>query len=171
MELFSCHGRGSDDIRQVQDSGGGGSRRSSPQRHTMTITPLQRVSVGRNGVGAFIMQCKKLEFHYCDWAGSSKGMNQFIKSHLPAFAAKHPQIEITVSPRPSKHPVITGHYINGRSKPICVRNLEANQILQKVEILRDSDGEKNKRYSKPVTSINLGVRGIWSPYHGKGMPV
>ncbi|KAL8400387.1 hypothetical protein RB594_000687 [Gaeumannomyces avenae] len=157
----------------------------------MTITPLQRVSVGRvsvvhvcplppsltfflatqNGVGAFIMQCKRLEFHYCDWAGSSKGMNQFIKSHLPAFAAKHPQIEITVSPRPSKHPVITGHYINGRSKPICVRNLEANQILQKVELLRDSDGEKNKRYSKPVTSINLGVRGIWSPYHGKGMPV
>lgn len=97
--------------------------------------------------------------------------SQFIRSHLPAFAAKNPQIEITVSPRPSKHPVVTGHYINGRTKPICVRNLEANQILQKVELLRDSDGEKNKRYSKPVTSINSSVRGIWSPYHGNGMPV
>ena len=28
----------------------------------------------QNGVGAFILQCKKLDFHYCDWAGSSKGM-------------------------------------------------------------------------------------------------
>jgi len=28
----------------------------------------------QNGVGAFILQCKKLDIHYCDWAGSSKGM-------------------------------------------------------------------------------------------------
>lgn len=33
-----------------------------------TLTKLQ------NGVGAFILQCKRLDFHYCDWAGSSKGM-------------------------------------------------------------------------------------------------
>lgn len=28
----------------------------------------------KNGVGAFILQCHKLSFHYCDWAGSSRGM-------------------------------------------------------------------------------------------------
>jgi len=28
----------------------------------------------QNGVGAFILQCKRLDFHYCDWAGSSRGM-------------------------------------------------------------------------------------------------
>lgn len=28
----------------------------------------------QNGLGAFVLQCKKLDFHYCDWAGSSKGM-------------------------------------------------------------------------------------------------
>ena len=28
----------------------------------------------QNGLGAFILQCRKLDFHYCDWAGSSKGM-------------------------------------------------------------------------------------------------
>ena len=95
----------------------------------------------------------------------------FIKKYLPEFAAKHPQIEMTVSPRPSKHPVITGHYINGRQRAICVRNLEANQILQKAELLRDSSGEKNKRTNKPVTSFNPSVRGIWSPHHGNGMTV
>jgi hypothetical protein len=28
----------------------------------------------QNGVGAFILQCKKMDFHFCDWAGSSRGM-------------------------------------------------------------------------------------------------
>ncbi|TLS28721.1 hypothetical protein PpBr36_00585 [Pyricularia pennisetigena] len=137
----------------------------------MTIRPLQKVSAGQNGVGAFILQCKRLEFHYCDWAGSSKGMNQFIRQHLPTFAAKNPQIEITVSPRPQKHPVVVGHFINGNNRPVCVRNLDANQILKKVELLREMNGEVNKKFSKPVRSINESVRGVWSPYHGNGMPV
>ncbi len=34
----------------------------------------------QNGVGAFILQCKKLDFHYCDWAGSSKGMKYVTHS-------------------------------------------------------------------------------------------
>lgn len=28
----------------------------------------------QNGVGAFILQCKRLDFHYSDWAGSSTGL-------------------------------------------------------------------------------------------------
>ncbi|EGS20730.1 mitochondrial 54S ribosomal protein mL43 [Thermochaetoides thermophila DSM 1495] len=137
----------------------------------MVVRALQQVSVGRNGVGAFILQCKRMDFHYCDWAGSSRGMNGFIKSLLPKFAAEHPQIEITVSPRPSRHPVIIAHYINGKERSICVRNMEPYQILKKVELLRDASGEKNKRVTKPVQSINESVRGVWSPYHGTGMKV
>jgi large subunit ribosomal protein L43 len=112
-----------------------------------------------------------MDFHYCDWAGSSKGMNGFIKSLLPKFAAANPQIEFSVSPRPGKHPVITGHYVNGNHKPICVRNLSPYEILQKVELLRDASGEKLRRTNKAVLSTNSSVRGIWSPYHGKGMVV
>ena len=40
----------------------------------MPITPLRLVSRSQNGVGAFVLQCKRLEFNYCDWAGSSRGM-------------------------------------------------------------------------------------------------
>lgn len=36
----------------------------------------------QNGVGSFILQCKKLDFHYCDWAGSSKGM-KYVVVNLP----------------------------------------------------------------------------------------
>jgi large subunit ribosomal protein L43 len=98
-------------------------------------------------------------------------MNGFIKSLLPKFAAAHPQVEFEVSPRPGKHPVITGHYINGRTKPVCVRNLTPYEILEKIELLRDANGEKLRRQNKAVTSNKPSVRGIWSPYHGKGMPV
>ena len=67
--------------------------------------------------------------------------------------------------------MIVGSYINGQERAICVRNLDANQILKKAELLRDATGEKNKKFSKPVSSINASVRGVWSPYHGKGMKV
>lgn len=76
-----------------------------------------------------------------------------------------------MSPRPSKHPVIIGHYINGREKAICVRNMEPLEVLKKAELLRDASGEKLKRVTKPVQSINPSVRGVWSPYHGNGMSV
>ncbi|KAK5652494.1 hypothetical protein OQA88_10396 [Cercophora sp. LCS_1] len=137
----------------------------------MTVRGLPQISTSRNGVGAFILQCKRLDFHYCDWAGSSKGMNGFIKSLLPKFAAAHPQIEITVSPRPRKHPEIVGHYINGLKKHVEVKNMEPLKILQQVKLLRDASGEKDKRVTKPVQSINESVRGVWSPYHGNGMKV
>ncbi|KAL4795867.1 thioredoxin-like protein [Aspergillus venezuelensis] len=132
----------------------------------MPVTGLRTVATARNGVGAFVLQCKQLDFHYCDWAGSSRGMNAFLKHALPKFAAQNPGIEIRVSPRPHKHPIIKGHYINGREKTICVRNLEPEQIAVKADMLKAASGEKNKRTKKPVTSINESVRGIWDPYHG-----
>ncbi|ODH46819.1 hypothetical protein GX48_07081 [Paracoccidioides brasiliensis] len=132
----------------------------------MPIQGIPTVATCRNGVGAFILQCKRLDFHYCDWAGSSRGMNAFLKYTLPSFAAANPQIEIRVSPRPKKHPVIKGYYINGREKAICVRNLEKEQILAKATLLKEANGEKLKRVRKPVCSLNESVRGVWSPYHG-----
>lgn len=93
----------------------------------------------------------------------------FLRSPLLAsFAKAHPQIIIHISPRPNTHPIIRGSYINGREKVICVRNLEKEQILQKVELLRDANGEKVKRVKggRVVGSLNEGVRGVWDPFHG-----
>ncbi|KAG9239081.1 thioredoxin-like protein [Amylocarpus encephaloides] len=134
----------------------------------MVVQGIKVATTGRNGVGAFILQCKRLEFFYCDWAGSSKGMNTFLRTNLQKFAKANPAIEILVSPRPARHPVIRGHYINGREKAICVKNMKEAQILQKAELLRDANGEKLRRVVKPVKSVNDSVRGIWSPYHKPG---
>jgi large subunit ribosomal protein L43 len=93
-------------------------------------------------------------------------MNSFIKASLPTFARNNPQIEITVSPRPRRHPVITAHYTDGAQRSICVRNLQNEGVREKAELLRNSTGEKNRKLGKPVTSINESVRGIWDPFHG-----
>lgn len=139
----------------------------------MPLQALRTVAKSQNGVGAFILQCKRLDFHYCDWAGSSKGMNRFLQHNLPAFARANPSIEIHVSPRPNTHPVIRAHYINNKNKAICVRNLEKEQILQKAVILRDGNGEKNRKVTggRIVKSLNESVRGIWSPMHGAPGPL
>ncbi|KAF1990009.1 hypothetical protein K402DRAFT_390332 [Aulographum hederae CBS 113979] len=132
----------------------------------MPLKALEAVSKGQNGVGAFILQCKRIDVHYCDWAGSSKGMNTFITTHLPTFARLNPSIELHISPRPTRHPLLRGHYINGRQKAVCVKNLAPGQILEKAELLKAGSGEKNQRINKPVASLNGSVRGVWSPFHG-----
>ncbi|KAJ6184247.1 hypothetical protein N7519_005548 [Penicillium mononematosum] len=126
----------------------------------MPLRGIRTSTAARNGAGAFILQCKRLDFHYCNWAGSSKGMVAFLEKTLPTFARENPQIEIR------KHPLIKGLYINGREKPVCVRNMEPHEILKKANLLKEASGEKLKRVKKPVTSLNESVRGIWSPYHG-----
>jgi large subunit ribosomal protein L43 len=92
-------------------------------------------------------------------------MNSFLKHLLPAFAKSNPGVEIHISPRPAAHPVIRGHYINGKEKAVCVRNLEMEQVLQKAELLRDASGEVNQRTRGKITSTNESVRGVWSPFH------
>lgn len=49
--------------------------------------------------------------------------------------------------------------------------MEPYEILKKIELLRDASGEKVRKVTKPVTSINESVRGVWSPYHGNGLRV
>ncbi|CAL5870844.1 uncharacterized protein PFLUO_LOCUS5085 [Penicillium psychrofluorescens] len=132
----------------------------------MTVQGLRTVTSAQNGAGAFILQCKRLDLHYNLQGASSHGLRTFVQTLLPKFARQYPQIEFRVSPTPKKHPVVRGHYINGREKPICVRNMQPNEILKKVILLKEASGEKNRRQSKPVRSLNESVRGIWSPYHG-----
>lgn len=48
----------------------------------------------QNGVGAFVLQCRKLDFHYCDWAGSSKGMKYETRS------SPYPYYHLRLGPTP-----------------------------------------------------------------------
>ncbi|KAK3048779.1 39S ribosomal protein L51, mitochondrial [Extremus antarcticus] len=97
-------------------------------------------------------------------------MNAFLQTKLPLFARENPGVEVSVSPRPGKHPVIRGHFINGREKAVCVRNMTPHEILEKALYVRSSSGEKLNKGMKAgrnvVRSNNESVRGVWDPYHG-----
>jgi large subunit ribosomal protein L43 len=118
-----------------------------------------------NGVGSFILQCKKITLRYCNWAGSSRGMRHFLEKDFKKFVEQNPKVEFVVV-KDHGHPIISGEYVSGREKVICVRNLEPAKIEQKLKVLRDSSGAQLKPYrGNPVKSINESVRGIWSPLH------
>ncbi|KAF8932444.1 39S ribosomal protein L51, mitochondrial [Dissophora ornata] len=91
--------------------------------------------------------------------------SDYVKKDLIQFAKEHPHVEVIVTPRPSKHPVIRGLYLNGKDKVICVRNMEPKDIAGKVTLLKESSGNKMKVFKKPVISTTESVRGIWSPFH------
>jgi large subunit ribosomal protein L43 len=52
-----------------------------------------------------------------------------------------------------------------------MRDLSKEQIMQKVVLLRDASGEKLRKETRVVKSLNESVRGVWSPYHGGGITV
>ncbi|KAF1973787.1 hypothetical protein BU23DRAFT_505971 [Bimuria novae-zelandiae CBS 107.79] len=133
----------------------------------MPLSAIKTVATAQNGVGAFILPCKRITLSYCDWAGSSRGMNAYLKNQLGAFAKRNPQIEIQVYKKAKHHPVMTADYLNGHRKSINVKNMTPEGVKEKIELLRNASPEEDKRVpNKPVTSINESVRGIWSPFHG-----
>lgn len=95
-------------------------------------------------------------------------MNSFLaSSHLPALTKAHPHVEFQISPRPGRHPIMQAHYINGRVKAICVKNMHIEEIKAKALLLLGNDGTKNRKVAgRKVLSTQESVRGVWSPLHG-----
>ncbi len=96
----------------------------------------------------------------------------FLKHLLPAFARANPGVEMSVSPRPTAHPVIRATYVNGRDKAVCVRNLAKEQVLRKALLLRDDatgervrDKGRRRAVVRPAAGGDGSVRGVWSPFH------
>ncbi|SCW01328.1 LAFE_0D10154g1_1 [Lachancea fermentati] len=133
----------------------------------MVVKVLKQSSIARNGVGAFIFPCKKITLQYCNWGGSSQGVRDFLTSkRLNLIAQKYPFIQFEVVKK-SGHPLIRGHYTNGKEKVICVRNLNIDHVENKLKLLKDSSGEQLRDRVKNdyVETLNSSVRGVWSPMH------
>ena len=56
--------------------------------------------------------------------------------------------------------------VNGRTKVISTHNMQATQIMPKMQLILDSSGAKTHRLKRtPVASTSESARGIWSPMH------
>ncbi|KAJ9056956.1 39S ribosomal protein L51, mitochondrial [Entomophthora muscae] len=120
-----------------------------------------------NGVkGAYIVQCNRLVFSYCERGGSSRGMVEFIKENIQNLAKSNPETEYIVKHVPFQHPAIMGYYNNGYHKRNDVANMDSKIILLNAEGLQTSQGGLEKDFRKTrVLSTTPSVRGIWSPFH------
>ncbi|CCH61719.1 hypothetical protein TBLA_0F01770 [Henningerozyma blattae CBS 6284] len=138
----------------------------------MVVRAIKQLSRPRNGVGAYIQPCYKLVLQYCNWGGSSQGMRDFLTSkRLDKLATTMPNIQFEVL-RKSGHPTIRAKYIQGQAHPqidkvVCVRNLNIDQVENKMKLLLASSGDVLRKRVKNhnVESLNSSVRGVWSPFH------
>jgi len=131
----------------------------------MPVRPVKHIaSFLENGVGSFVQPCKRITLRYCNWGGSSKGMRDLLRNDLKKIAEANPKVEFVVK-KEAGHPIVQGEYASGNLKTVCVRNFDAKKILQKIELVRNSSGNKLVKYQRAVESHNPSVRGIWSPFH------
>ncbi|CCC67699.1 hypothetical protein NCAS_0A11410 [Naumovozyma castellii] len=133
----------------------------------MVVKAIKQLSIPRNGIGAYVFPCKKITLQYCNWGGSSEGMREFLTSkRLNSLAKKYPFIQFNILKK-SGHPLLRAEYTNNREKVVCVRNLNIDNIENKLKLLKDSGGDILRRRTKNdnVETLNNSVRGIWSPIH------
>jgi large subunit ribosomal protein L43 len=124
----------------------------------------------QNGLGLFIPQIKRIVLNYCETSGSSRHLIQYFKQgQLNQFAQSHPHVQFIVTPRPASHPLIKGTYMNGKQKVLCVKNMNAKEINERLTFLVESaDAITRPAPRGGVQSATPAVRGIWSPFQPKG---
>lgn len=135
------------------------------QYNMVGINVMRQVSRARNGVGAFVLPCKRITLTYCNFGGSSVGMRDFLRHKLDKIAKAHPEIEFKVVEKPGQHPVLFGEYASDLSKQICVRKWNMDVIENKLNLIINSSGKKLSKPKQSVISQNPSVRGIWSPFY------
>ncbi|KEI36282.1 uncharacterized protein L969DRAFT_91128 [Mixia osmundae IAM 14324] len=124
-------------------------------------------SLPQPGLSSFALPCHKLVFEYSESWASNRGLRDFLANDVVEFARSVPSVEVIVKQRKAGHPIVRGHYVNGRDKVICLRGLEGTGVQQKVKLLVDASGQKLRRIKAehPVQSTNESVRGMWSAFH------
>ena len=133
----------------------------------MPVKAIPKLSIARNGIGAFVKSCHKVTVQFCNWGGSSKGVRELLTESSSRFrrfttANKDTTFEIV---KKSGHPTLIFHYNTGTENSVCVRNLDAKGVLQKLDEHIKRAGNKPFKYNHKVMSINESVRGVWSPFH------
>nr|7PKT_F Chain F, mL43 [Chlamydomonas reinhardtii] len=111
-----------------------------------------------------VWMLESLVIKYCDIGGSSRGMRLFLDEALPALRQQNPQLGVQQVLQRFRHPKLVAVYRNGRTKPVCVKNLAPAEIMEHIGWLRNSHG-RGQEY-QVVRSRHLSrspsIQGTWS---------
>lgn len=125
--------------------------------------------------GAYHLPLRKLVLRYSETNISSDGTRRFLLSpRFVALCKRYPSVEFVVAAaNANKHPLATGYYTTHvgdtpSRKPINLANLDANQVMAKLDVIIHSSGARIKNLKRRTTlSTNPSPRGIWSQLHAK----
>ncbi len=108
-----------------------------------------------------VWQLEKLVLQYCKIGGSSLGTRQFVRYGLAGVAEKFPQVQFVARERNNRHPVLIASYRRGEDKVWCVKNTTPEEVLKRVEELRNMSGRKPTKIKTFHVSHNPTVQGEW----------
>ncbi len=119
------------------------------------------------------------QIKYCEHSGSSAGVRRLLDEtqnsqehrEFVQFKTLNQQIEVEVVKRNGEHPILVGHYLDGRllrngtkaPKQLCVKNEEAHVVMKLLEQLRSEWGGKAKSWNKRHWRETESIQGIWTP--------
>ncbi|XP_010672408.2 54S ribosomal protein L51, mitochondrial isoform X1 [Beta vulgaris subsp. vulgaris] len=107
-------------------------------------------------------QLQKLIVSYCDWGGSSRGIREFMKTHLPSLQERNSQLEVVPELIRGQHPHLKGFYRNKNERVICVKNLTPEDILLHATRLRNALGRKVVKLKTRHVTKHPSVQGTWT---------
>lgn len=124
----------------------------------------------QNGIGHFVLPLQRIHLSYCSHNECSRGLRDWMEEKLPDLASKYSSVEFVVEPRWGHAPLMRAHYLNDRSKVICVRNCSVSECGEVFEKLINQSGNTLRPFHQGVKSRNMAVRSIWSPFHALQTP-
>lgn len=138
---------------------------SNIDHHNMPVKAIPKVSISRNGIGAYVLPCHKISVQYCNHGGSSSGIRDLLASgSLNSMASAKSKIFFNIT-KQKGHPKLVFHYNNDHNNQVSIANLPPSEIVNKINEHSQSSGNKLFKWNHKVLSINESVRGIWSPLH------
>ena len=99
------------------------------------------------------MRIQVIRLRYCGRSGSSAGMREYLAHRFVEYARRHPEVQFKVELRPQGHPVAVGVYANGYERVLDVKNLDAQEVAERVAYLRGMLG----RPPRTPSQLSFGV--------------
>ncbi|EGC37460.1 hypothetical protein DICPUDRAFT_30259 [Dictyostelium purpureum] len=116
--------------------------------------------MSKNGV----WQLKKLVINYCEFSGSSKYVRNILGSSIKQFKELNPQIQVEESVVRGGHPSLLATYESGVTKFVPLRGREEDKVVKHMENLRDTSGERPRKFGDRYVKKTESIQGLWNPF-------
>ncbi|XP_014661560.1 PREDICTED: 39S ribosomal protein L43, mitochondrial-like [Priapulus caudatus] len=129
-----------------------------------TRTSAYLKNILQNGVGRYVCQLQRVTFQFCKSRGDSKGIRDFIETHLVDFAKQNAGVAVYVQPRRHRRPYVIAEYLNGAKVDFCVHEQNADEVSRWLEHLRTRCGVQIQRLRKQHHTDHPSIQGQWTPF-------